>query len=302
MFLLLAGVAMPYAGASRIARGDTWPQAARALARRGWEVFLIAHLFRLQSFLLNPTARWNGILKPDILNVLGLGMVATAWCWRRARSTAAAIRWLLLPALVVMFVITPLSRIWWWPTLLHPRLEAYIRPVGNQGVFSLFPAIAYVFIGAWIGSILVNRSVGDVAFHRRLGLIGLATLAVGIAAMYVPFPQWTTLGLSAVIVMRTGAILVSLVVAWWLMRLRPANRNSPFLVFGRTSLFVYWVHVELAYGVFSYPIRHALPVGWAFLAFVLFTAAMYGLARLWERRPKGPLVPAHMTAGQGQMR
>ena len=296
MFLLLAGVALPYAGAARIARGDSWPQAARALARRGWQVFLIAHLFRLQSFLLNPTARWNGIFKPDILNVLGLGMVVTAWCWRRATSTAAALRWLLLPALIVMFVITPLSRIWWWPTLLPPRLEAYIRPVGNMGVFSLFPSIAYVFIGAWIGSILVQRSVSDVAFHKRLGLGGAAALAVGLAAMFVPFPPVSTIGLSAIIVMRTGAIVVALVAVWWWMRWRPAGRRSPMLVFGRTSLFVYWVHVELAYGVFSYPIRRALPTGWAFVAFVLFTIAMLGLAMLWERRPRGPLVPAHMVA------
>ena len=296
MFLFLAGVAMPFAAQARMARGDTWPQASRALARRGWQVFLIAHLFRLQSFLLNPTARWNGILKPDILNVLGLGMVVTAWCWRRATSSAAALRWLLLPALIVVFVVTPLSRIWWWPTLLHPRLEAYIRPVGNMGVFSLFPTVAYVFIGAWIGSILVRRSVADVTFHKRLGVMGAGALAIGLAAMFVPFGPGSSLALAAVILMRIGAITLALVLVWAWMQRRPTARSSPFLVFGRTSLFVYWVHVELAYGVFSYPIRHALPVGWALLAFAVFTLAMLGLAVLWERRPRGPLVPPHMVA------
>src|SRR5437870_265257 len=64
LFLFLAGVSLPLAGAARMARGLGRRAASAMLQRRGWQVFLIAHLFRLQSFLLNPNGRWNGLLKP----------------------------------------------------------------------------------------------------------------------------------------------------------------------------------------------------------------------------------------------
>src|SRR5690606_22777545 len=151
-------------GMARMARGLDRGAAARTLERRGWQIFVLAHLFRFQSFLLNPGAEWNAILKPDILHVLGLGLVVPAWrggraarCrarpgWRvRAATFRARLGWLVLPAVVVVAIVTPWAQVWTWPSLLYPRFEAYIRPVGHYGVFSLFPAVAYVFAGAAIG-------------------------------------------------------------------------------------------------------------------------------------------------------
>ena len=66
------------------------------------------------------------------------------------------------------------------------------------------------------------------------------------------------------------------------------------LVFGRASLFVYWVHVELAYGFFTYPLQRSLSLAWAVASFALFTAGMLGLTVLWTRRPR-PLIPAYLS-------
>ena len=46
--------------------------------------------------------------------------------------------------------------------------------------------------------------------------------------------------------------------------------------FGRASLFVYWIHVELAYGVLSGPWHKSLTLGQAFVAYVLFSVALFG--------------------------
>ena len=127
LFLFLAGVSVPLAIAAYVSRGKTMQQAAWLVQRRGWEVFLIAHLFRLQSFLTNPHAQWSSILKPDILNILGLGLAGTAWLAGRVRTPKDRIWWLLVPAVIVL-LLTPWAKVWWWPTLLHPRLEAYVRP------------------------------------------------------------------------------------------------------------------------------------------------------------------------------
>src|SRR5688572_5107927 len=79
LFLFLAGVAVPFAIDGHVTRGETPGRASWLVQRRGWQVFLIAHLFRFQSFLTNPHASWTTILKPDILHILGLGLAGTAW-------------------------------------------------------------------------------------------------------------------------------------------------------------------------------------------------------------------------------
>jgi succinate-acetate transporter protein len=95
---------------------------------------------------------------------------------------------------------------------------------------------------------------------------------------------------------RVGTMLLLLAGSWrWLLN-RTVGTSNALLVFGRTSLFVYWVHVELAYGNFSYPLHHALRLPWAIAAYVTFTLLMLGCAMLWLRRLPGPIVPAHMRA------
>ena len=54
----------------------------------------------------------------------------------------------------------------------------------------------------------------------------------------------------------------------------------PLEEFGRSSLFVYWIHVEMVYGFFSRPLRRALTLESALVAYVLFTAFLLALVRL----------------------
>ena len=41
------------------------------------------------------------------------------------------------------------------------------------------------------------------------------------------------------------------------------RRWSPLQAFGRSSLFVYWIHVEMVYGLISLPLHGALSLSWA---------------------------------------
>jgi hypothetical protein len=302
LFLFLAGVSLPLAGMARMARGLDRRAAARTLERRGWQIFILAHLFRFQSFLLNPGAAWNAILKPDILNVLGLGLVATAWCWGRAETLRGRLRWLVVPAVVIVVIVTPWAPLWTWPSWLYPRFEAYIRPVGNYGVFSLFPAVAYVFAGAAIGQWIGANGPDTARFHVRLAVVGLVVLAVGgLARAMQPYGGAMASEVEA-FGWRIGMMTLALGASWALVHRRAADRWSPLVIFGRTSLFVYWVHVELAYGIFSYPLHHALPLPWAVAGFVLLTIAMLGAAVIWMRvrlAPGEPVVPPHMAAVAG---
>ena len=71
------------------------------------------------------------------------------------------------------------------------------------------------------------------------------------------------------------------------------SRWSPVEEFGKSSLFVYWTHVEMVYGFISRPIRRNLSFEGAVLAYVLFTAFILSLVLLknrWVRlRKAGPL-------------
>src|SRR5262249_1071894 len=60
---------------------------------------------------------------------------------------------------------------------------------------------------------------------------------------------------------------------------RAAGREAdlrPLARLGRSSLFVYWIHVELVYGYATWPIHSRLPLWGALVMWAVFSAAMYG--------------------------
>jgi uncharacterized membrane protein len=303
-FLFLAGVSMALAGSARLqAPNADRREVGWRLQKRGWQIFGLAYLFRLQSFLLMPGASWSSLLKPDILNVLGLGLIAASFSWSRASSRLRQAVLLFAPAATII-LLTPYSRLWAWPALLRPhlpRLEAYIRPVPGIGVFSVFPWAALVFAGALLGCVIAELRGSGSVLQKRLLAIGMAvTLAGGVGAFLPPLTPtqfWTT-SISFLLI-RTGVMVLGMPAAWWWLRRRP-DRFSPMLTLGRASLFVYWVHVEMVYGVLSTPWHKALPLRWSLLAFLGLTAGMVSAARSWSRRPQ-PLIQEHLkvTAAPG---
>ena len=298
LFLFLAGVAIPLAAASKMRKGRTLRQAGWDLQTRGWQVFGLAFAFRLYSFLLGPGKTFSGIFKPDILNVMGLAMVGTAYCW--SRTDARSSRWwcLALPTIAIV-MLAPLAVGWTWPSYLPPRLEAYVRTNGF-GSFALFPWAAFVFVGAMAGDFIARArtDADDVRLQIGCAIAGVLVALTAYVGSFLPsmLPHssfWTTS--PSWFFLRVGVSTVMLPIAWVWMKRPTAAHWSPILLFGRTSLFVYWIHIEIVYGFFTYPLRSALSIeGWL-VAYVLFTALMAGCAALWIRRSIGPWVPAHMT-------
>jgi hypothetical protein len=69
---------------------------------------------------------------------------------------------------------------------------------------------------------------------------------------------------------------------------------------GRTSLFIYWIHVEMVYGLISLPLHKRLPLGGAWLAFGAFCVFMLLCSLLKDRvvawwRARKPGSPAALT-------
>ena len=293
LFLFLAGVSVSLAAAAHMRKGKSPAEASWAVQKRGWQVVALAYLFRLQSFMLSPTASLAGLLKVDILNVMGVVMVMAAWCWNRGRTERSRALWLLVPAALCV-VLAQYSSGWWWPALLGDRLQGYVRAIGDNANFSILPWGGFVFAGAWFGRMLgaSRDAAADRALHVRLALAGLAIFAIAYAGSFVPSPTpsdfWRNS--TSFFLIRLGVMLMLISAAWLWMRRPTAGRWSPMMTFGQTSLFVYWVHVEIVYGFLTYPLRHELSIAGALAAYAVFTILMLGVAMLWQRRRKGPLV------------
>ena len=89
-----------------------------------------------------------------------------------------------------------------------------------------------------------------------------------------------------------GGAVIGALLAYAVTRLR-AGRYSVMRQFGQTSLLVYWIHVDLCYGLVSRRFHHQLSLAQATLGFVLMTAAMFlvSVAKTkywdpWRRRAK----------------
>ena len=66
---------------------------------------------------------------------------------------------------------------------------------------------------------------------------------------------------------------IGLAYAW---QLRPggASKWSPLQQLGRTSLFIYWIHVEMVYGLLSRPLHKRLSWELSWVALALFCLFM----------------------------
>src|SRR5262249_42362795 len=141
LILFLAGLTISMAASIRALK--VGHAEAAALARlRGLQVFALAFLFRLQSQLLGWGAISN-FLKVDILNVMGIAMVAAAILWGiSSNRTTRVIMFALATILVAMS--TPLVREAGMLAMLPDPIEAYIRPLPGRTNFALFPWAAFI--------------------------------------------------------------------------------------------------------------------------------------------------------------
>jgi uncharacterized membrane protein len=300
IFLFLAGVSVALAAGSRLRRMATataWAAAWPMVKRGGW-IWVLAILFRIQSDVLGGRTTPGQLLvldiirgntlKVDILNVMGPAIAGAAMLWGLARTAGWRFAVSTIAACAFAF-LTPGIRAWTALDVLPDGVEGYLRPFAGRTTFSFFPWAGFVFAGAAVG-VLVDRT-RDVRSERRLIVwfgIGGAALWIGslIAAhgpaLFGPTDFWRTA--PSFFFMRIG-VLVAGIAACYLWEARPrlfgAHRHpgekqpfSPMRQFGVTSLFIYWIHVEMAYGGLSRPIKGQLPLPWSLLAFLLFLGAM----------------------------
>jgi uncharacterized membrane protein len=283
-FLFLAGVALSLAIGARLRKGAATAEALRLARRRGWQVFGLAFLFRFQSWVISRGEALT-LLKVDILNILGLSMLAAAVMWGVTRSRATRIT-LFVTAAAAVAAVAPAVRASTAIAALPDPLEWYFHPWPGKSSFTLSPWPAFLFAGVAVGEWLegVRTAPEEHRTTWQIGGLGAALALLGYMSTYVPVlydprEQWTSAPWFFAV--RLGILLLAMPVA---LALTARSRGSSVLEeFGIASLFVYWIHVEMVYGIVSLPLHRQLTLPQAGVAYVLLCVLLFGCVRLKNR-------------------
>ncbi|MCU1299862.1 MAG: hypothetical protein JWQ87_146 [Candidatus Sulfotelmatobacter sp.] len=287
LFLFLAGISFAIV-VDKLRQKNVPPgQIARTTIRRGAEIFALGLLFRLQEYAISlGWAPWSDLFRVDILNTIGVSMMLMGVvCWivlsacnliqprspgrpRPGNSSAETQSSTSLVAAAVLATaaisaLTPLLWTTWRPRLLPWELESYIDGVHNLGhpqswIFPIFPWTAFAFAGLALGFLLLSAPA------KKLGAYAFLWIAVSGSGfvlfskfldsrglrIYPAYDYWHTS--PSFFIIRVGMLLLLTTLAYGWCRWGPGQWGfSPLIQLGKTSLLVYWVHIELVYGRFA---------------------------------------------------
>jgi uncharacterized membrane protein len=290
LFLFLAGVAVALSAESKLRKTGDAGASWRAVQKRGWQIFGLAFLFRLQSYILSGGFSAVSLLKVDILNIMGPA-VALAALTGQIASRKASRAVLFAGTALAVSLMTPIVRITPLLDWLPDPVEWYFRPTPGRTNFTLFPWVGFVFAGAVAGEAIDGLRSTSRSHRLQWGLAiagaAIALLAYGgsfLPSIYARSEFWTSS--PTYFFLRLGLLTLLLPAAYLWYRLPGRHKLSlwsPLEELGRSSLFVYWIHVEMVYGFFSRPIRRALSMEQALAAYVLFTLFLVALVLLKNR-------------------
>lgn len=269
LFIFLSGVSFALVTERLREKGASRGEIAKTTLFRGVEIFGLGILFRLQEFVLGyPHAPWTDLFRVDVLNILGLSMMLMAiLCWLSAKKTVPQSRNLGITAALAAAAFVALSTPHLW-TVHRPRflawpLESYVNGVHTftqpqPWLFPLFPWSAFAFAGLAVGFFLFTDFAKQKETRAFFVLGGAGILACVLSlffdalsfSFYPVYDYWHTS--PNFFLMRCGILLIILFFVYAWCRWGFAQKAfSPIIQLGKTSLLVYWVHIEFVYGRFS---------------------------------------------------
>jgi len=283
LFLFLAGLSLALLADALFRREAAARGVCRKLAARGLEVLGLAVLFRLWMFASGGFAKPVDLLRVDVLNCIGASMLVVGTLALavpdRTRRT-----WRAMLTAAVIALLTPLAWDLPWPSWMPFWLSGYWSGRAFGSFFPLFPWAGFTAAGAAVGSILAGA--------RERGLEGRAVAALALGAMaafpvallldrlpaaYPRYDFWWTS--PNYFLIKVGILLLVLALAYAWSRAPWAAGISPVRQLGRTSLLVYWAHIEIVYGgIVARGLRGALDVPEASVALLVLVVAMVVLS------------------------
>ena len=288
MFLWLAGVSLALSAAAVARREGSRRAAVEATCRRGLEIFILAFLFRVQAFVASPGSHPITLFRVDVLNIMGPAIAAAGVVWGVNKTTAG--RAISCGAIAAAFaLLTPIVRASDALNVLPIWVQWYIRPAGEYTTFTGFPWAGFVFAGVASGALIAAaREAAAARLQAACAIVGGGLVALGfytatLPSIYGHSSFWSSS--PTYFAIRVGTLMIALAALYAIARV--ADRFGIALVpltrLGRSSLFVYWIHVELVYGYASWLWWRRLPLGATAVAYIAFCLLMYGAVRLRDR-------------------
>jgi uncharacterized membrane protein len=275
LFLFLAGISFAMVVDKLRQRNLSPNQIAKKTITRGAEILALGLLFRLQEYAIAlGWAPWSDLFRVDILNAIGVSLILMGGtCWMllvlvekcspgRPGNTASLVITAVVST-VAISALTPLLWTTWRPHFLPWELETYINGVHNLGqpqawLFPVFPWTAFAFAGLALGFLLTSPHA------KKLGAYTFVVIGIGGMLFVLGSKFLDSLGLNiypvydywhtspSFFVIRLGMLLLMTSGAYAWCRWGPGEWGfSPMIQLGKTSLLVYWVHIELVYGKFA---------------------------------------------------
>jgi uncharacterized membrane protein len=263
LFIFLSGVTCALVASAMQRKGVTSGAIARRMIRRGAEIFALGLIFRVQEFAFGwPAAPWTDLFRVDVLNLIGLSVALLGiLCWVvRGRAASAFVS---AGVALGIALATPLAWTTWRPRWLPWYLESYLNGVHiyntpQPWLFPVFPWAAFAFAGLAIGVVLFgewpSRNPGRAMALFGLGGAGLLFFSRWFDArplqLYSGYDYWHTS--PNFFLARVGLVMLVMLAGYaWCRWGFGAIGFSPLIELGRSSLLVYWVHIEFVYGRFS---------------------------------------------------
>jgi uncharacterized membrane protein len=248
LFLFMAGISLALVCDRMREQGASTAQLIKRALRRGAWILLLAYAFRIEQVVTwYPYANWADIWKVDILNCIAVSSLLAGVC--AAFVESAAVMSLAAAAIVLTTPIVASVN-----SGLPAILLAYLNGNGRGDYFTIFPWAGYTFAGAAAGYALLTarKQEREYAFMLRCAGIGALLyllgyevnrhpgLMLGLASYTRTSPHYFFSKLGYLLILVYGAYR-------WSIRAH-AQRWSPVIIFGQTSLLIYWVHIEFVYG------------------------------------------------------
>jgi len=335
LFLFLAGISLAMVVSKLQQKGWSAGQIARKTIWRGFEILALGLLFRVQEYVIAwGWAPKSDLFRVDILNTIGISiMLMGVMCWvvsvvppfRRGREMGGqptrfdsfyAKEWDILKyavwAAVVATAISLLTPPLWTtlaPNWLPWPIESYINGVHNLGVpqpwlFPIFPWTAFAFAGLAVGFLLQSDWAKQQG-AKMFAYIGLAGAALAWGAHWLDARPWQIYAVydfwhtsPNFFLIRLGMLMMIMAGTYaWCRWGAGQGGFSPLIQLGKTSLLVYWVHIEFVYGRFTILPPRGVGIGVATEGLIVICVSMLllslgrtgldGKGAEWWRRARG---------------
>jgi uncharacterized membrane protein len=329
LFIFLSGISLALVTEKLHEKGATRSAIAKKTILRGAEIFALGIVFRIQEFVLGyPISPWTDLFRVDVLNILGISMILMAvLCWMTSFEVGAASspnegvtrtqqlarwrNWTTLGALIAAAFVALLTPPVWTthrPAWLPWPLESYFDGVHVFGrpqawLFPIFPWVAFAFSGLAVGFFLLSDFAKRKETSAFVAMGGTGTLACALSVLsdagpihlYDPaiYDYWHTS--PSFFLMRCGVLLMILFLVYAWCRWGFAQKGfSPIIQLGKTSLLVYWVHIEFVYGRLSILPKGRCSIAAATAGLLIIFVAMLALSiarTRWKKRTARVLRP-----------